>query len=989
MPGSWNAPMSAPFDVGLMLLLTDGSVLAQDKGTCLWWRLRPDRAGRYAQGEWKATGASVNAPLYFASAVLVDGSVFVAGGEYSNNVPQPTDLCTAERYDPVAETWSALQTPPGWTAIGDAPCCVLPDGRVLVGNIMGAPCAIWDPVAGAWSATAPKLNGSSSEETWTLLPDGGVLTIDCAPAVPSQPGQPDNSELFRLDADPPASWIANGTTPAPLVEVSSSEIGPAILLPNGSVFCLGATGATALFAPSNDSTQPGVWTAGPNVPVGAGGALLGAKDAPACLLPNGRVLCAVGPVDGAKDSYAGPTSFFEFDPAGAGAAAWAALPTPPGGADLAPYTYLFLLLPTGQALVSNGTGSVQVFEPDGAADAAWVPTIKTCPSALKANSTYRLQGMQLGGLSQACSYGDDAGMATNYPIVRLRAAFPSDTVVYCRTGGHSTMAVATGRAVHHTDFTVPADIASGVYYLSVVANGAASDERPVCVASRDHRRRLGQAEPPDADPGPEGGAPENWEEQLFLRDLSEVHLLMDFISGRADKSLADLGNVCVYDIDGKPVASMPPQLVVEQICTITYPPEGTREANAHQAAFMLTVKDKLNFLAAPAKGLTIAFTSMFGGTALQFPRNIVYRTGQRILKLLGLTVTEARDVSKLFFSARAAYPNLEDSACRFRNFYMRQPGWAFAIIVFITVFNMDISVTGGVLQQIGSAESDYAKLFTADRSFVPTVDACGGVARDDPSQVPKTIACAAAKAALAQRDAGRDKLKSLIDRGIGPVAIVVRLFGPTDPSARPAHPAPAAPPEAARPAALPGPSAATPPKNVTAPPAAKASTAAPPSKGSAAATPSATQTPAPEIAPSPTSPGIAERSPLELFTLSVLAALNTIIIPTAFGWLGTLAGLMRSITAKVRDSVLAPRDYQLSRVAIFLGMSSGLVVGLFFNATDPGGAIAKNLGGAITVTAAGLAFLAGFAAEAFFSFLDTLVVRLWPANQPGPPGSPK
>lgn len=58
-----------------------------------------------------------SAPLYFASAVLGDGTV--AGGEDNTNVTMVEILAT-EIYDPVSNSW---------TQIGDAVSCVLPDGR--------------------------------------------------------------------------------------------------------------------------------------------------------------------------------------------------------------------------------------------------------------------------------------------------------------------------------------------------------------------------------------------------------------------------------------------------------------------------------------------------------------------------------------------------------------------------------------------------------------------------------------------------------------------------------------------------------------------------------------------------------------------------------------------------------------------------------------------------------------------------------------------
>jgi Kelch motif len=238
-----------------MLLLTDGSVMVHQFGSNQWHRCTPspsDPMGDYANGRWTTlatmpalppgtTGGTTNAPLYYASAVLKDGRVFVAGGEYNGGVKNAF-LLSAQIYDPVADTWSAITTPPGWIQVGDAPCCVLQDGRLLLGNSYttagnASTPAIYDPVAGAWIPTGLK-NDVSSEETWTLLPDGSVLVVECT--------SPPNVE--RLVG---TSWIADAPTVINAVPFtlpvpppgSGNEIGPAILLPNGNVFVIGG-GAT-------------------------------------------------------------------------------------------------------------------------------------------------------------------------------------------------------------------------------------------------------------------------------------------------------------------------------------------------------------------------------------------------------------------------------------------------------------------------------------------------------------------------------------------------------------------------------------------------------------------------------------------------------------------------------------------------------------------------------------------------------------------------
>lgn len=474
--GTWKSLTHQPgFNADTMLLLSDGTVMCHDEGPALggsprWHRLTPDNQGNYIKGTWSALATAPNSPLYFSSAVLDDGRVFVAGGEYDDGLNW--DLLAVHLYNPVSNIWSAASLPPGWTNIGDAPSCVLPDGRIMLGSIATNKTAIYNPNNNTWVAAADKKNPSSSEETWTLLPDETILSVDCL----NHPG----AQKYIIAAD---EWIQIQPTPSDLVEASSIEIGPAILLPDGRVFAIGATGHTALYQLPPISSQQGAWLSGPDFPPQPGNPTVGAKDAPACLLPNGKVLCVVGPVNGISDDYLAPMYFFEFEPATGLLNLVANPPSNPPG--IPPFAGRFLPLPNGEVLFSNGSDNMSIYEPGGSPNPVWRPTIAaiedlggTPVSTLAKNYFFKLYGRQLNGLSQAASYGDDAQMATNYPLVRIHNT-ASNHVAYCRTQNHSSMGVATGSVIHSTEFLVPSGIHLGASQLRVIANGIASD--PVAV----------------------------------------------------------------------------------------------------------------------------------------------------------------------------------------------------------------------------------------------------------------------------------------------------------------------------------------------------------------------------------------------------------------------------------------------------------------------------------------------------------------------------
>ena len=244
------------------------------------------------------------------------------------------------------------------------------------------------------------------------------------------------------------------------------------------------------------------WADGPDLPADASGVPLWGGDTPACLLPNGHVFFL-----GVEN---GNGQFADFDPQ---SGAFTLVFSPPNSKLSAEGSRL-LPLPSGQVLFTGPT-QLWLYTPDGPAPlATWKPTITKAPKQLTQITalppTYELEGTQFNGLSQAASFGDDAQMATNYPIVRLLGPAkvlkgPSGTpiphfgpyVLYLRTFNHSTMGVATGSTVVKTQFSIPAgtkfplppqpvhpgpkkrETVQQLWGLEVVANGIPSD--PVLV----------------------------------------------------------------------------------------------------------------------------------------------------------------------------------------------------------------------------------------------------------------------------------------------------------------------------------------------------------------------------------------------------------------------------------------------------------------------------------------------------------------------------
>jgi Concanavalin A-like lectin/glucanases superfamily/Bacterial Ig domain/Kelch motif len=434
--GTWtkitNSPPGSP---GVMLLLTDGSVMVQAGSGNGWYRLKPDIHGSYVSGTWTTLASMHDTRLYNSLQVLRDGRVFVAGGEYG------TGGKTAEVFDPITNTWT--YTPSSGQNFIDSVSELLGDGRVMVAPVspsVSNGTVIYDPVANSWTAGPATLHGQD-EVPWIKLPDGSILCVD------------GNSQSERYIPSL-NQWVADANTPN--VMYSGGETGSGHMLANGTAFFRGYT-HTAIYTPSGTSS-PGSWVAGPDIP---GGNNCG--DSPGAVMTNGNVLFVAGP-----GYLTGPTSFYEFNPS---TATISQVNGPTGTTyNTVPYGLKMLSLPDGSVLVNVGSTLYEYVSGTGTTVTAFQPAI----SGVTHNSdgSYQISGTNLNGFTEGASYGDDFQMSTNYPIVQLTGT--TGNVYYARSFNWSSTALQTGAAAQTTQFTLPLGLPADTYTLVVIASGIVS-----------------------------------------------------------------------------------------------------------------------------------------------------------------------------------------------------------------------------------------------------------------------------------------------------------------------------------------------------------------------------------------------------------------------------------------------------------------------------------------------------------------------------------
>jgi hypothetical protein len=497
---SWakvTAGGSAPSNVGLMLLLSDGTVLANENndgnGDTGWYLLTPDSSGHYGDGTWTALHSMHDTRLFFSSQVLTDGRVFVAGGEYGAGSasaeiydPQSDSLNPGHDAIPASDPWTYINPPSsllnpsdaspvinGNQAFIDATSELLPNGNVLdapVGPNAYGDTLIYSPANG-WSngPTLANNEGNQDEASWVKLPDNSILTIG--------PFDQTAQRFIPAASGGTGTWISDMSVPVQIYDTNLGEEGPGNLLPNGKAFFSGGTGNTVIYTPSG-STAKGSWLQGPTVPQN-----LAPDDAPSAMMNNGKILCCFAPKSGTTKAtqYQPPTSFFEYDYTVGTTGSFTEVGAPYGSdggpnnllqAPAACYVFEMLDLPDGKVLMSNFSGTLYIYTPDANTNSTVSSLKPTISSVTRApDGAYLLTGTLLNGISEGAAYGDDAQMSTNYPIVSL---VNGSNVYYARTQKWSSTGVMqTGKTVT-TEFFPPLNLPTGTYSLIVSANGLQS-----------------------------------------------------------------------------------------------------------------------------------------------------------------------------------------------------------------------------------------------------------------------------------------------------------------------------------------------------------------------------------------------------------------------------------------------------------------------------------------------------------------------------------
>jgi hypothetical protein len=439
------------------------------------------------------------------------------------------------------------------------------------------------------------------------------------------------------------------------------------------------------------------------------------------------------------------------------------------------------------------------------------------------------------------------------------------------------------------------------------------------------------------------------------RELSEVHLLLDNVSANPDTTLVErLAATQGLEDDL-------PDDWIEQVCRISWPPDGSDDDKAEDAALLIKAKDRLNRLSYPASGSTIAFT-------LLVTQEEAHRRRRRAQEAADDESSSPTRASL----AQTAYPDLMPKALRFRKAMRGISIWLIVALALTCLLSWYVAYGNAALAELNTASAALAdaqkrvsdaeaaedkkpetlppaaappirSVVPGDKLKTPAVPAAAVGLPDKEGFVPLCgrgfYSTAAQAQACHDREVAEENFQRVERRLAGWVCWFC-LEDLTD------YDAPLASAGSGREA-------------------------------------SSTDADAKRLE--------RKRAKAEAYNTSLIAdapsraaafanIMGTAVLPFLYGLLGAGAAIIRSLSRKIRASLLSPRDLHLSFQQLALGAVVGACIGLFIAA--PGSDAGEGLLGPVTLSASAISFVAGFGVDSVFEALETLIKRIFNVAQP-------
>jgi hypothetical protein len=432
---------------------------------------------------------------------------------------------------------------------------------------------------------------------------------------------------------------------------------------------------------------------------------------------------------------------------------------------------------------------------------------------------------------------------------------------------------------------------------------------------------------------------------VLLRELSEVHLLLDNVSANPNSTMSERTSEEKLKQQGLE------KNWIEKVCEISWPPDGSDEERADDAALLIRSKDYLNRLSAPASGSTIAFT-------LLVTQEDGARWWTRLASLWRGSEEgeEGRPRSPTRNSlARTAYPDLISKAEGFR----RAMWWISMSLVFTLLMTCAISwyvaYGNAALAELATARETLTKAQDrVDEAEAGSTSSQGGgtAQRGGTGRVAATgQAVATGQAAATGGQTGQTQATTS-QAGSGAAAATFTPYCGTTPYTS----------------------------------ALQSQTCA--ARNAAEANVDLIQRRLGDwlcwdmFEDCTKAAVVVDASSRAAATATIM---GTAVLPFLYGLLGAGAAIIRSLSRKIRASLLSPRDLHLSFQQLALGAVIGACIGLFVSA--PGGDGEEGLLGPVTLSASAISFVAGFGVEAVFQAIEALITRLFNLTSAAPTGN--